>query len=141
MTVHDHAHDVPYTVSTHPGTEGDLVAAVTGVLDSAYNPALQHDLLTALREADDVLTVDLSAVHFFGSAGVTALVWLSQHPEAAGKRVRVVATSRIVTGPLELTGLLQQLDVSGMPAHSVPPEDRTGPAVPPSDGPSAQVSD
>jgi anti-sigma B factor antagonist len=27
----------------------------------------------------------------------------------------VVATSRIVTGPLELTGLLDRLDVQGMP--------------------------
>jgi len=27
----------------------------------------------------------------------------------------VVATSRIVTGPLELTGLLDRLDVEGMP--------------------------
>lgn len=141
MTVHDSADDVSHTVTTHVGAEGDLVAAVTGVLDSAHGPALQHDLLTALRAAGDQLTVDLSEVHFFGSAGVTALVWLSQHPEAAGKRVRVVATSRIVTGPLELTGLLQQLDVSGMPAHAVPPEDRTGPAVPPSDGPRGPVSD
>ncbi|KQS66926.1 STAS domain-containing protein [Modestobacter sp. Leaf380] len=131
-TVHDHAEDVPFTVSTRPGEDGELVAAVTGMLDSAYNPALQQSLLHALRGAPEVLTVDLSDVHFFGSAGVTALVWLSQHPEAHDKRVRVIATSRIVTGPLELTGLLQQLDVSGMPAHAVPPADRTGPAVPPS---------
>lgn len=129
-TVHDDA-DLPYAVTRHEGADGEVVAAVTGTLDSAYNPALQQSLLHALRSAPEVLTVDLSGVHFFGSAGVTALVWLSQHREAAGKRVRVVATSRIVTGPLELTGLLQQLDVSGMPAHAVPPTDRTGPAVPP----------
>ncbi|WP_222268211.1 hypothetical protein [Modestobacter marinus] len=48
-------------------------------------------------------------------AGVTALVWVSQHPESADKHVRVIATSRIVTGPLEFTGLLQHLDVHGMP--------------------------
>ena len=77
------------------------------------------------------LVVDLSGVSFPGSAGVTALVWVSQHPEAAGKHVRVVATSRVVTGPLELTGLLRRLDVSGMPAESRPPDDPTGPAVPP----------
>jgi len=71
-------------------------------------------------------------VTFFGSAGVTALVWVNEHPEAAGKGVRVVATSRIVTGPLEMTGLLLRLDVSGMPPESVPPADPTGPAVPPS---------
>jgi anti-sigma B factor antagonist len=76
---------------------------------------LQATLLKALRQAPRLLTIDLSGVTFFGSAGVTALVWVSQHREAAGKHVRVVATSRIVTGPLELTGLLERLDVQGMP--------------------------
>ena len=91
-----------------------------GELDAASNPLLQQNLLTALRRTRRLLTLDLSGVTFFGSAGVTALVWLSQHPEAAGKHVRVVATSRIVTGPLELTGLLERLDVEGMPDDSFP---------------------
>ena len=108
--------DVPFEVSLAEGSEpGSVVAAVTGELDAAGNPRLQQSLLRALRRADRVLTLDLSGVTFFGSAGVTALVWVSRHPEAAGKHVRVVATSRIVTGPLELTGLLDRLDVAGMP--------------------------
>lgn len=86
-----------------------------GELDAAANPLLQQTLLRALRRAERLLTLDLSEVSFFGSAGVTALVWLSQHGEAADKHVTVVATSRIVTGPLELTGLLEHLDVEGMP--------------------------
>ena len=104
--------DVTLTEGTEPGR---LVAQVRGELDAAGNPLLQATLLQALRRASRVLTIDLSGVTFFGSAGVTALVWVSQHPEAAGKHVRVVATSRIVTGPLELTGLLERLDVQGMP--------------------------
>ena len=106
---------------TEGAQPGEVVAAVRGELDAAGNPLLQRTLLQALRRAERLLTVDLSAVTFFGSAGVTALVWLSQHPEAAGKHVRVVATSRVVTGPLELTGLLQRLDVQGMPGEA--PED------------------
>jgi anti-sigma B factor antagonist len=98
------------------GTEqGQVIALVRGELDAAGNPLLQQTLLRALRRAERLLTVDLSGVTFFGSAGVTALVWLSQHREAAGKHVRVVATSSVVTGPLELTGLLDRLDVEGMP--------------------------
>ncbi|MCU1604754.1 MAG: Anti-sigma factor antagonist [Modestobacter sp.] len=104
---------------------GHVVAAVTGMLDAATNPLLQNTLLQALRTADRLLTLDLSGVTFFGSAGVTALVWLSQHPEAAGKHVRVLATSRIVTGPLELTGLLDRLDVQGMPTASQEPDGRS----------------
>jgi anti-sigma B factor antagonist len=107
---------------------GQVVAQVCGELDAASNPQLQQTLLQALRRAGRLLTLDLSRVTFFGSAGVTALVWLSQHPEAAGKHVRVVATSRIVTGPLELTGLLDHLDVQGMPG----PVPRPGDPRPPS---------
>ena len=107
---------------------GQVVATVSGELDAAGNPLLQATLLTALRSAARLLTIDLSGVTFFGSAGVTALVWVSQHPEAAGKHVRVVATSRIVTGPLELTGLLERLDVQGMP------DTPDGPPAPTADG-------
>jgi anti-sigma B factor antagonist len=103
-------------VTLAEGTEpGQVIATVRGELDAAGNPLLQATLLKALRQAARLLTIDLSGVTFFGSAGVTALVWVSQHREAAGKHVRVVATSRIVTGPLELTGLLERLDVQGMP--------------------------
>jgi anti-sigma B factor antagonist len=110
---------------------GALVARVTGVLDAATNPRVQQALLRALRQAERELVLDLSGVTFFGSAGVTALVWLSQHPEAEGKHVRVVATSRIVTGPLELTGLLSRLDVSGMPTRSGRPGDTSAWPHPP----------
>ena len=106
---------LPFEVVLGAGPDGDVVAVVSGSLDAATNPALQQALLRALREARAVLTVDLQGVTFFGSAGVTALVWVSQHREATGKHVRVIATSRVVTGPLELTGLLHRLDVQGMP--------------------------
>ena len=131
-TVHGHADGDGFTLVTADDGDGELVARVAGTLDASHGPELHEALLGALRSAPQRLVVDLSQVHYFGSAGVTALVWLSQHPEAAGKHVRVVATSRIVTGPLELTGLLQRLDVTGMPPESVPPEDPTGPAVQPS---------
>jgi anti-sigma B factor antagonist len=121
----------PFQVSLSDGPEeGQVVALVRGELDAAANPLLQQTLLKALRRAARLLTLDLSGVTFFGSAGVTALVWLSQHPEAAGKHVAVVATSRVVTGPLELTGLLDRLDVQGMPGLPPRPGDR--PTTPPS---------
>ncbi|MFQ1004242.1 STAS domain-containing protein [Modestobacter sp. SSW1-42] len=132
------ADPAPFDVALAEGPEaGQVVAHVRGELDAAGNPLLQATLLKALRTADRVLTIDLSGVTFFGSAGVTALVWVSQHSEAAGKHVRVVATSRIVTGPLELTGLLERLDVQGMPETpdgpaATSPEDADGsPAAPP----------
>lgn len=125
-TVRSGAAAAPFEVIVADGAEaGQLVARVCGELDAAGNPLLQQTLLDALRRADRLLTLDLSKVTFFGSAGVTALVWLSQHPEADGKHVQVVATSRIVTGPLELTGLLDRLDVQGMPDGPQPPAGTT----------------
>lgn len=104
-----------------------MVARISGELDAASNPLLQQTLLRALRTAGTRLTLDLSGVTFFGSAGVTALVWVSQHPEAAGKHVQVVADSPVVTGPLEITGLLERLDVRGMPGRErMPPEPGSG---------------
>lgn len=103
--------------------QGQVVARVRGELEATGIPLLQQSLLRALRQADRLLSLDLSGVTFFGSAGVTALVWLSQHPESAGKHVRVIATGRIVTGPLELTGLLERLDVQGMPGPAPLPVD------------------
>jgi anti-sigma B factor antagonist len=126
-TVRSTADSAPFEVTLVDGPEdGQVVAQVRGELDAAGNPLLQQTLLKALRRADRLLTLDLSEVSFFGSAGVTALVWLSQHPEAAGKHVRVIATSRIVTGPLELTGLLERLDVQGMPGTVLRPGDPRG---------------
>lgn len=114
-TLSSAAAPAPFQVSLVAGEEeGQLLARVCGELGAAGNPLLQQALLRALRRAPRRLTVDLSGVTFFGPAGVTALVWLGQHPEARGKHVEVVATSRIVTGPLELTGLLGRLDVPGM---------------------------
>jgi anti-sigma B factor antagonist len=121
-TVRSDAGAAPFTVTLADGpAEGQVVAHVAGELDAGGNPLLQQTLLDALRRADRLLTIDLAGVSFFGSAGVTALVWVSQHPEAAGKHVRVVAASRIVTGSLELTGLLERLDVQGMPEGAARP--------------------
>ena len=83
---------------THP-TDPAQWAAVLGLATGSSPEGIYAELARQVAAGE----LDLSGVTFFGSAGVTALVWLSQHPETAGKHVRVVATSRVVTGPLELT--------------------------------------
>ena len=52
------------------------------------------------------VSIDLSGVTFFGSAGVTALVWLSQHPEAAGKHAHTGAIARLAPRSAELGAVL-----------------------------------
>ena len=54
---------------------GALCVALTGELDLAGAPALQHALDAAVRESDDgVLFVDLTALDFIDSTGLTALL-------------------------------------------------------------------
>ena len=104
----------PVELRTDRPAPNCVVLTVLGEIDLVTVPGLESAIAQHVAAAP-CLVIDLSGVTFFGSAGVTALVWLSRHGEAQGKHVRVVATSRIVTGPLELTGLLDRLDVQGMP--------------------------
>jgi anti-sigma B factor antagonist len=53
---------------------GALCVALTGELDLAGAPALQHALDAAVRESDGVLFVDLTALEFIDSTGLTALL-------------------------------------------------------------------
>jgi anti-sigma B factor antagonist len=53
---------------------GALCVSLTGELDLAGAPALQHALDAAVRESDGVLFVDLTALEFIDSTGLTALL-------------------------------------------------------------------
>lgn len=86
------------------------VLVVTGELDMQTAPQLSGALRQALRDRPGVLVIDLSAVEFLGSAGLTVL--LDAH-DSAGQdtNLRLVAASRITLRPLEITGLDQRLAV------------------------------
>jgi anti-anti-sigma factor len=94
-------------VRPHPAV---VVLRVSGELDMATAPELDESVDTALRQPPAVLVVDLSAVRFFSSAGLSSLIRTN---EAAGERtgVRIVAASPVTRRPLEVTGLTDALDV------------------------------
>ncbi|MFI7000315.1 STAS domain-containing protein [Nocardia sp. NPDC050175] len=80
----------------------DSVAVLTvgGEVDAASAPELQSGIEDALGHAPALLVVDLSGVRFFGSAGLSVLLFAV---EAAGG-LRVVASAQ-VRRPIEVTGL------------------------------------
>jgi anti-sigma B factor antagonist len=81
------------------------VAAV-GEVDSSSAPLLRAELETALDGGDlRELVVDLDGVTFLDSAGLSVLA--GAHRRAAGRDVhlRVLASSRAVIRPLQITGL------------------------------------
>ncbi|WP_043678657.1 STAS domain-containing protein [Nocardia vulneris] len=84
------------------------VLTVGGEVDAASVPLLRAGIEEALDAGPDVLVVDLSDVGFFGSAGLSALLFaLDSVPR---RELRVVASPQ-VRRPIEVTGLDQVLTV------------------------------
>jgi anti-sigma B factor antagonist len=95
-------------IDVHDSGPTVLVAA-TGEVDSTSSALLRQrldDLLDGnLRE----FTVDLVGVTFLDSAGLSVLASAHRRAVRQGVRMRVLASSRAVIRPLEITGLWQLL--------------------------------
>jgi anti-anti-sigma factor len=87
-----------------------VVLRVAGELDLLTTPTLATACTEALRTRPPVLVLDLTAVTFLASVGMSAIV--AAH-EAGGEhtRVRVVGGSRDTLRPIRVTGLDSLLSV------------------------------
>jgi anti-sigma B factor antagonist len=82
-----------------------------GEIDSTSAPVLK-DRVDALLDADVVeLTVDLTGVTFLDSAGLCVLAAAYRRATSEQRRIRVLASSRAVIRPLQITGLWDLLQV------------------------------
>jgi anti-sigma B factor antagonist len=91
--------------------DGTLVVAVTGEVD-LDTARLLHTAITAAidRSGGGPCVVDLTAVTFLDSAGLTALLQAASHPPAHHDTLRIVVDSnRPVIRPIEITGLDDEL--------------------------------
>jgi anti-anti-sigma factor len=59
----------------------------------------------------DPAELDLSAVTFMDSTGIRLMILMRSSVHAAGHNLRIIASSPAVYGVLEITGLLDLLDV------------------------------
>ncbi|PKV96903.1 anti-anti-sigma factor [Amycolatopsis echigonensis] len=84
------------------------VLRVHGEVDMVTAPLLTAAVDEVLAGAPSVLVLDLAAVEFLASAGLTALVTLTQHP-TSGASLRIVASGRATVRPIQLTGLERTL--------------------------------
>jgi anti-sigma B factor antagonist len=102
----------PLTVAIHFIDPGIQVAAVSGDIDMSTSPILLASLLKEIHEGVRYLILDLTAVHFLGAAGLTALVAAKSEAVAFGTRgLCMVAHHRAVLVPLTTTGLDAVLDL------------------------------
>jgi anti-sigma B factor antagonist len=88
---------------------GTVLLEVDGEIDTMTAPRMQAGMNAALEAlaatpAAAALVVDLSGVTFLASSGLAVLVDGARRATAAGSRLHVVAATRVVTRPLQLTG-------------------------------------
>ena len=100
-------------VSTQTGADGAVTVTATGEVDGLTAPALRSVLESQLQRRPPELVIDLSGIRFLGSAGLTVLVEAHEAAHDRDVGLRLVATTRAVTGALEVTGLIDLFTVTG----------------------------
>lgn len=94
------------TLSTSTSENGAVTVTVVGEVDTFTAPVLRSSLDAQLEQQPRELVIDLSGVQFLGSAGLAVLVETQKSARTRGVELRLVATTRAVTRPLEVTGLI-----------------------------------
>ena len=100
------------------GPPEDVRLTVTGEVDSSSAPLLRQQLDTVLDGQVAGITIDLGGVTFLDSAGLCVLAVAHRRSVAQKVELRVLASSRAVIRPLQITGLWALLRVE----HVEPPQ-------------------
>ena len=87
------------------GTAARPQLVVTGEIDSTTAPHVQARIERLLDAGAREVTIDLTVVTFLDSAGLCALATMHRRASADGVRLRVLAASRAVVRPMQITGL------------------------------------
>jgi anti-sigma B factor antagonist len=91
---------------------GVVTVTVVGEVDTFTAPVLRSSLDTQLEQQPRELVIDLSGVQFLGSAGLAVLVETQKASRAHNVDLRLIATTRAVTRPLEVTGLIDLFTIA-----------------------------
>ena len=93
------------------GDPATPVLTVAGEVDSSSSPVLRARLDAVLDAGPAAVTLDLNGVTFLDSAGLCVLAAAHRRAVRAGMQLRVLAGSRAVVRPLQITGLYGLLEV------------------------------
>jgi anti-sigma B factor antagonist len=93
------------------GSTTGVLLTVTGEVDSSTAPSLRAVVDTAFADGVRTLTVDLEGVTFLDSAGLCVLAGAHRRAAEDGVVFRVLASTRAVVRPLQITGLYDLLAV------------------------------
>jgi len=104
------------TLSTS-SEDGVVTVTVVGEVDTFTAPVLRSTLDSQLEQQPRELVIDLSGVQFLGSAGLAVLVETQKSSRAKEVGLRLIATTRAVTRPLEVTGLIDLFTIADSTAR------------------------
>jgi anti-sigma B factor antagonist len=117
------------TVVSRP-QPGTVLLEVDGEVDTLTAVRLEA-ALDAAGAGDTAVVVDLSGVTFLASSGLAVLIGGARRMRVSGGRLYLVAASRAVTRPLEVTGADALFDVHGDVASALAAAVAPGIAPPP----------
>jgi anti-sigma B factor antagonist len=120
---------VTASTSVHPSTSdlvtidvstSDSVARISAVgeIDSTSAPVLRDRIEAVLADDVRLFVVDLVGVTFLDSAGLCVLAAAHRQAAAQGIGMQVLAASRAVIRPLQITGLWSLLGATQVEATS-----------------------
>lgn len=95
-----------------------VIVRAAGEVDSTSAPVLRERLDAVLEGGAQEITVDLAAVTFLDSAGLCVLAAAYRRANGQDVRLRVLASSRAVIRPLQITGLWDLLQVQKVSASA-----------------------
>ena len=100
------------TLSTSHDGDGTVTVTVVGEVDTFTAPVLRASLDTQLEQQPTELVIDLCGVQFLGSAGLAVLVETQKSARSREVGLRLIANTRAVTRPLEVTGLIDLFTIA-----------------------------
>ena len=99
-----------FNVDVRDGTRA-VVIEVSGELDLASSPALEHELEQGSGSTAEVVIVDLRKLEFMDSTGLSVLVRAHQRATDGGRQFGIVKGPPQVQRLLDLTGVAERLTI------------------------------
>ena len=100
-------------LSIRTAEDGKVIVAAVGEVDAFTAASLRSMLDAQLEREPPELVLDLSGIRFLGSAGLAVLVETQKAARVRDVALRLLATNRAVTRPLEVTGLIDLFTFCG----------------------------
>jgi anti-sigma B factor antagonist len=93
-------------VSSRTAEDGTVVVAAVGEVDAFTAAPLRSMLEAVLERRPPKLVLDLSGIRFLGSVGLALLAEAQRGASVRDVPLRLIASSRAVIRPLQVTGLI-----------------------------------